>query len=95
MIDWVEMKELYGNLKILPDYDEAVIGIGNQATQETIVIYCYNIILKILMSKEKMDSLTAMSHLDYNIAGGYEGKDTPLIVKNCFVHNVCRRENDV
>ena len=36
MIDWVEMKELYGNLKILPDYDEAIIGIGNQATQETL-----------------------------------------------------------
>ena len=95
MIDWVEMKELYGNLKILPDYDEAVIGIGNQATQETIVIYCYNIILKILMSKEKMEYFDAMSHLDFNIAGGYVGKDTPLIVKNCFVHNECRRKNDV
>lgn len=92
MIDWVELRELYGNLKIIPDYDEAIIGIGNQATQETIVIYCYNIILKILMSREKMEYFDAMSHLDFNIAGGYEGKDTPLIVKNCFVHNECRSE---
>jgi hypothetical protein len=65
-------------LLVIPDMDDAIVGIGWKFTDPS-VVYSTEKILEILM-KDDMTYETAREYFDFNIAGGYVGEHTPIFL---------------
>jgi hypothetical protein len=60
-------------------YDDAIIGV--ELNYEPRVVYDQNKIIDILMAEHKMTDEEAQEFFDFNIAGSYVGKQTPIYVQ--------------
>lgn len=63
--------------------DDAIIGpafIWRDGTQVSVLVYDAEEIRKIFMLRDGMDADEAREFIEYNIEGGYIGKDTPVLV---------------
>ena len=63
--------------------DDAIIGpasIWRNGTQVSVLVYDAEEIRKIFMLRDGMDADEAREFIEYNIEGGYIGKDTPVLV---------------
>jgi hypothetical protein len=63
--------------------DDAIIGpasIWQDGTQVSVLVYDAEEIRKIFMLRDGMDADEAREFIEYNIEGGYIGKDTPVLV---------------
>ena len=63
--------------------DDAIIGpasIWRDGTQVSVLVYDAEEIRKIFMLRVGMDADEAREFIEYNIEGGYIGKDTPVLV---------------
>jgi hypothetical protein len=64
-------------------YDEAIIGpacIWANNVRVNVLVYDGEVIRKILMNRDGMDSQEAREFIEFNIEGAYIGDDTPVLV---------------
>ena len=61
-------------------FDAAVVGIGCRCSKDTLVVYDYDKMVRILMKHDKMDHEEAVEFLDFNVVGAWVGKHTPIIL---------------
>lgn len=59
--------------------DEALVGIGYRCSGEYIAVYSYKKLIEVFI-KEFGDYESAVEWVEYNIVGGWLGKQTPIIL---------------
>tara|TARA_R110001599_G_scaffold65898_1_gene186150 strand:+ start:817 stop:1077 length:261 start_codon:yes stop_codon:yes gene_type:complete len=75
----IELVDLSGQTALFADgYDDAIIGV--ELDYEPRVVYDQNKIIDILMADGMTDE-EAQEFFDFNIAGSYVGKQTPIYVQ--------------
>ena len=82
--EWARENEI--ELVFLDDFDDALVGIGNQHGSEPAAIYdrdmCINILLDQADADDDEDPLTAaIDYFEFNIAGAYVGPHTPIFIE--------------
>jgi hypothetical protein len=66
-------------LMTIDGFDEAFIGVGT-VFNETITCYDRDRIIGILMERDRLTQEDAEEYLEFNIAGAYMGKKTPILI---------------
>lgn len=61
-------------------FNNALIGIGNQAGREPVAVYSYDKLHKVCVEEMGMDHQDATDHLGHNVVCAYVGPNTPVIV---------------
>lgn len=74
----------YANIE---DFDDAILGIGNQHGRNPVVIYSKKRCIQILteqFEKEECEDpyLDAVEYFDYNIGCAYVGENTPIFLED-------------
>jgi len=65
-------------------FDNAIIGIVSRCGFESVLCYSREKIIDVLMNRDGMDSEEAAEYYDFNIAGSYVGKGTPMFLDTGF-----------
>tara|TARA_R100001463_G_scaffold74591_2_gene128617 strand:+ start:953 stop:1243 length:291 start_codon:yes stop_codon:yes gene_type:complete len=63
---------------VAPEFEDALLGISHCSTPKA--VYDIDTIIAILIERDGMTQEDAIEHFDYNIAGSYVGKSTPVFV---------------
>ena len=61
-------------------FDNAIIGVGERCTTDSMIVYDYNKMVKILVTRDDMSYEEAEEYIDYNIVGDWIGDTTTIIV---------------
>ena len=61
-------------------FDNAIIGVGERCTTDSMIVYDYNKMVKILVTRDDMSYEEAEEYIDFNIVGAWIGDTTPIIV---------------
>ena len=73
------MRIVKDKMKKWDNCDEAIIGEGVRCSQEPVLVYDYNKLIKIF-KKEGMSEEESIEWIDYNILGAWIGDDTPIVL---------------
>ena len=61
-------------------FDSAVIGVGERNNTDSMIVYDYNKMVNVLMTRDGMTYEEAEEYIDFNIVGSWIGDTTPIIV---------------
>jgi hypothetical protein len=61
-------------------FDDAIVGLGVQASVNYFVIYSYEKCLE-LLEKQGLSYEDAVEHLEFNVLGAYVGPGTPIFLE--------------
>ena len=61
-------------------FDDAIIGIGNVACSQPVVVYDKDTCVNILVDRDGMSEEDAWEYLDYNTFGAYVGENSPIFI---------------
>ncbi len=61
-------------------FDNAIIGVGERCTTDSMIVYDYDKMVKVLVTRDDMSYEEAEEYIDYNIVGAWIGDTTPIIV---------------
>ena len=61
-------------------FDSAVIGVGERNNTDSMIVYDYNKMVNVLMTRDGMTYKEAEEYIDFNIVGSWIGDTTPIIV---------------
>tara|TARA_R100000353_G_scaffold7127_2_gene9058 strand:+ start:725 stop:964 length:240 start_codon:yes stop_codon:yes gene_type:complete len=61
-------------------FDSAVIGVGERNNTDSMIVYDYNKMVNVLMTRDGMTYEEAGEYIDFNIVGSWIGDTTPIIV---------------
>lgn len=64
-------------LKIMPDYDDCILGVVERCGQSSFVLYDPVKVIQKLMDRDGMTHEEAAEFLDFNMAGAWMGDRTP------------------
>ena len=70
-------------------FDDAIIGIAEIPGGEPLLAYSETRIITLLFTQQKMTMDEAREYYDFNIAGCYVGKGTPVIIRDCHMGSSC------
>lgn len=79
----IPQDERFENIKgamLMGGFNNALLGIGNQAGKEPVAVYSYDKLVDVCMKEMDMDHQTATEYLSHNVVCAYVGPSTPLIV---------------
>jgi len=62
-------------------FDNAIIGIGERCSTDSMIVYDYEKMVKILVMRDNMTYEEAEEYIDFNIIGAWIGDTTPIIVR--------------
>lgn len=62
-------------------FDNAIIGIGERCSTDSMIVYDYEKMVKILVMRDDMTYEEAEEYIDFNIIGAWIGDTTPIIVR--------------
>lgn len=65
---------------LMDGFNNALIGVGNQAGQEPMAVYSYEKLHKVCVEEMDMDHQEATEYLGHNVVSAYVGPNTPVIV---------------
>ena len=75
-----DLQELYDDeLLFMDGYDNAIIGVCEQAARPAVVAYCFDSVIEISM-RDGMTYDDAVEHFYYNQHGSYMGDNTPVFI---------------
>jgi hypothetical protein len=63
-----------------PELDDAIVGVGSQASGKPLVIYDHERMSELLTDRYDGDLADALEWISYNIAGAYDGPQTPILL---------------
>ena len=61
-------------------FDSAVIGVGERNNTDSMIVYDYDKMVKVLVTRDDMSYEEAEEYIDFNIVGAWIGDTTPIIV---------------
>ena len=61
-------------------FDNAIIGVGERNSTDSMIVYDYDKMVKVLVTRDDMSYEEAEEYIDYNIVGAWIGDTTPIIV---------------
>ena len=61
-------------------FDNAIVGVGERNNTDSMIVYDYNKMVKILVTRDDMSYEEAEEYIDFNIVGAWIGDTTPIIV---------------
>ena len=61
-------------------FDNAIIGVGERNNTDSMIVYDYNKMVKILVTRDDMSYEEAEEYIEFNIVGAWIGDTTPIIV---------------
>ncbi len=80
IVEWLDDKEGLEPILLWDGLEEAFVGVVTDFHRQSVACYDYDKIVDLLMSRDGMEWHDAVEHVDFNIAGGYLGEQTPLIL---------------
>ena len=69
-------------------FDNAIIGVGERNNSDSMIVYDYNKMVKILVTRDDMSYEEAEEYIDYNIVGAWIGDTTPIIVTKKIIEEI-------
>lgn len=82
-----ELSEEFPETLVLPEYDDCIIGLVYRGGDDPLVVYDTEKVVQKL-EKDGMDRDDAEEFFDFNIAGAWVGKNTPLFLERFEVGEV-------
>lgn len=67
-------------MKLPPEFDEAIIGIGSRCGFEDVYVYDAVRVVNTFIDQDEMTEEEAWEHFHYNVLGSYVGTTTPIFV---------------
>ena len=61
-------------------FDRAIIGVGERNNTDSMIVYDYDKMVKVLVTRDDMSYEEAEEYIDFNIVGAWIGDTTPIIV---------------
>ena len=61
-------------------FDNAIVGVGERNNTDSMIVYDYDKMVKVLVTRDDMSYEEAEEYIDYNIVGAWIGDTTPIIV---------------
>ena len=61
-------------------FDNAIIGVGARHNTDSMIVYDYDKMVKVLVTRDDMSYEEAEEYIDFNIVGAWIGDTTPIIV---------------
>ncbi len=73
-----ELAEGNPDMIVWDGFDNAIVGTATRCGMETVLIYNFEKMVKILVKRDKMDREMAVEYLEFNLVGCYAGELTPM-----------------
>lgn len=80
--EWAE--EVEETFLFADGFDEAILGVGEQYSRTTAVVYDYNKCVQILVDRDKMSYEDAVEYMEFNVVTSYVGEKTPIFLTTSF-----------
>jgi hypothetical protein len=77
-------KDTEEELLFADGFDKAIVGLGEQYSRTTAVVYDYNKCVEVLMTRDKMSRDEAIEYMEFNVVTAYVGEKTPIFLTTCF-----------
>ena len=61
-------------------FDNAIIGVGERNNIDSMIVYDYDKMVKVLGTRDDMSYEEAEEYIEFNIVGAWIGDTTPIIV---------------
>mgnify|MGYP003132652020 FL=1 len=61
-------------------FDNAIVGVGERCNTDSMIVYDYDKMVKVLVTRDDMSYEEAEEYIDFNIVGAWIGDTTPIIV---------------
>ena len=61
-------------------FDNAIIGVGERNNTDSMIVYDYDKMVKVLVTRDDMSYEEAEEYIEFNIVGAWIGDTTPIIV---------------
>tara|TARA_Y100001951_G_scaffold59719_1_gene47471 strand:+ start:452 stop:691 length:240 start_codon:yes stop_codon:yes gene_type:complete len=69
-------------------FDRAIIGVGERNNTDSMIVYDYDKMVKILVARDDMSYEEAQEYIDFNIVGAWIGDTTPIIVNKKSIKEI-------
>ena len=69
-------------------FDNAIIGVGERCTTDSMIVYDYDKMVKVLVTRDDMSYEEAEEYIDFNIVGAWIGDTTPIIVTKKSIEEI-------
>ena len=71
----------FEGMLIADGFDKAVIGVtAHQPGRMPLVVYDYELCIRVLMNRDDMDYREAVEYMDFNVTGSWFGEPTPVFL---------------
>tara|TARA_R100000388_G_scaffold2961_1_gene3784 strand:- start:673 stop:912 length:240 start_codon:yes stop_codon:yes gene_type:complete len=69
-------------------FDSAIIGVGERNNTDSMIVYDYDKMINILVTRDSMTHEEAEEYLDFNVIGAWIGDTTPIIVNKKSIKEI-------
>ena len=69
-------------------FDSAIIGVGERNNTDSMIVYDYDKMINVLVTRDSMTHEEAEEYLDFNVIGAWIGDTTPIILKNKSIEEI-------
>ena len=69
-------------------FDSAIIGVGERNNTDSMIVYDYDKMINILVTRNSMTHEEAEEYLDFNVIGAWIGDTTPIIVNKKSIKEI-------
>ena len=69
-------------------FDSAIIGVGERNNTDSMIVYDYDKMINVLVTRDSMTYEEAEEYLDFNVIGAWIGDTTPIIVNKKSIKEI-------
>ena len=69
-------------------FDSAIIGVGERNNTDSMIVYDYDKMINVLVTRDSMTHEEAEEYLDFNDIGAWIGDTTPIIVNKKSIKEI-------
>ena len=69
-------------------FGNAIIGVGERNNTDSMIVYDYDKMVKVLVTRDDMSYEEAEEYIDYNVIGAWIGDTTPIIVSKKSIKEI-------
>ena len=69
-------------------FDSAIIGVGERNNTDSMIVYDYDKMINVLVTRDSMTLEEAEEYLDFNVIGAWIGDTTPIIVNKISIKEI-------
>ena len=69
-------------------FDSAIIGVGERNNTDSMIVYDYDKMINVLVTRDSMTHEEAEEYLDFNVIGAWIGDTTPIIVNKKSIKEI-------